>query len=1005
MTPEYDKAYRSFLNFTHAKKRECFKDFSEGQKDAFSLIPYVLQGYEPKRFGYVEGKPAPYGLHNYKFSEDVKGICRKYLSSRERAEEPKAVENAPIISLSLMGSAGSIAQTEGSDLDYWLTIKDGMKDEDRRLLQSKLTTIEKFCWKEMNAEVHFFVSTAKDIRDNNFGSVDKESCGTALGKLLKEEYYRTSLHVAGKIPLWWLAPYNAGDDIYKKIPEALSADGPGVGRKDFVDFGNIRSIPHDEFLGGGMWQLNKGVGSPFKSALKMGLLVEYADRTKPRDLLAQMLKRRMLENPGDMDLLDPYRMMVERTLQYAEEREDAEASWLLQRCLFIKMETKISRWWESKTKPPHRTVRTLLEMVRSWGWNLKDVKRWEEFELLPVREVVDFKRRLERYMFSSLQALREGREGLESQAVTSEDFKKMTQRLTTVFNPDPTRTEWFYPPYDKMTKADAFTIQEEDMEGDWKWILFSGVVDDEGLLHGANARKRLNSADSLADLATWMLYNQLIKDDKKISVRHRREVPFTGNLKRLATAYRSCIGKPSLPTLDSDAFSKDSCPEAWLVAVNLVPVVEMQEAGEDESEGEDAEGGEETTKTEVVEENTQLSSLIAGELSEALSQSGFSEKAEELKKHSGVGENGEEKVRIGNKTIPLRAGRVSKQEDPFNAGPEAGSIFHELFVIELNSWGEIFTRNIRGDQPIADAIVQICDANLQHGATDVPIHCELGVGPYHQRHADERIKGLIESMVTHLCAPEKTTPVGIFQLDGNFFRATRHGNAVELNSHKSLSEALLGCNIEAIGGLNMKLDDGHPRFSIHNKVLKHWRKGENLLHLMEGGDGCMIVYIDQTGRYFYDAMEKSDFGVQWPPLLISALGAIRRLPKEMGKGKMRITRGGVDGEKGSEITEKLFTVFQKLKAKLPKTSMKVSDREARAWLKNGGHDEMPSSIREELDHALQIHGQSQGSSPFILSSVDVVSGDGKATFWPPALQLQLRQALIRAGRRDQNQPA
>lgn len=1005
MTPEYDKAYRSFLNFTLAKKREAFKDFSEGQKDAFNLIPYVLQGFEPKRFGYVEGQPAPYGIHNYKFNDEVKGICKKYLSSRERAEEPKAVENAPIVSLSIMGSAGSIAQTEGSDLDYWLTIKDGMKPEDRRLLQYKLTAIEKFCWQEMNAEVHFFVSTAKDVRDNNFGSVDKESCGTALGKLLKEEYYRTSLHVAGKVPLWWLAPYNASDDIYKKIPESLSQDGPGVGRKDFVDFGNIRSIPHDEFVGGGMWQLNKGAGSPFKSALKMGLLVEYADRSKPRDLLAQMLKRRMLENPGDMDLLDPYRMMLERVLQYAEDKGDKEGSWLLQRCLFIKMETKISRWWESKVKPPHRTVRTLLEMVRSWGWNLKEVKRWEEFDLLPVREVVDFKRRLERYMFKSLQSLREGREGLESQAVTDEDFRKMTQRLTTIFNPDPSRTEWFYPPYNSMIKADAFTIQEEDVEGEWKWILFSGVVDDEGLLHGANARKRLNVSENLSDLVTWMLYNQLVKDDKKISVRHRREVPFTGNLKRLARSYRSAIGKPSLPTLDSDAFAKDSCPKAWLVAVNLVPVMEMEETDEDaeEEEGTDVSQQEPSTKTETVEEKAQLSNLIAGELSEALSQSGYSEKAEELKKHA-VNEGGvDESVKIGSKTIPLRAGRVSREEDPLNAGPEEGSIFHELFVIELNSWGEIFTRNLRGAQPIADAIVQICDANLSRGQKDVPIHCELGFGPYHQSHADERLKTLIESTVSHLCSADPVSPVSVFQLDGKFFQAIRAGDSVEMRNFDSLSDALLRCNMENTRGVRLQLDESQARFSLHNKVLLHWRKGENLLHLMEGKEGCMIVCIDQTGRYFYDALEKSDFNVQWPPLLLSVLGAIRRLPKELGKGKLRITRGSLTGEEGAEITDKLFTVFQKLKDKLPKTSMKVIDQEARSWLKKGGREDMPASVEEELQHALELHSNSQGEAPFILSSVNVDPGEGKSSLWSPALQLQLRQALIRAGRRKQNE--
>ena len=136
---------------------------------------------------FVEGKPAPCGIHGFKFSEEVKAIGKKHFSAQSKFEEPKAMRFAPIESLSIMGSAGSIAQTEGSDLDYWVTIRDDLPQSKRNVLQKKLTQIEKWCWNTLGAEVHFFVSTPTAIRNNDYGSVDKESCGTALGKLLKEE--------------------------------------------------------------------------------------------------------------------------------------------------------------------------------------------------------------------------------------------------------------------------------------------------------------------------------------------------------------------------------------------------------------------------------------------------------------------------------------------------------------------------------------------------------------------------------------------------------------------------------------------------------------------------------------------------------------------------------------------------------------------------------------------------------------------------------------------------
>ena len=46
------------------------------------------------------------------------------------------------------------------------------------------------------------------------------------------------------------------------------------------------------------------------------------------------------------------------------------------------METKVSRWWDSKRVPEPRTIRTLLHLLKSWGWTLKEVEKWENFDLL-----------------------------------------------------------------------------------------------------------------------------------------------------------------------------------------------------------------------------------------------------------------------------------------------------------------------------------------------------------------------------------------------------------------------------------------------------------------------------------------------------------------------------------------------------------------------------------------------------------------------------------------------
>ncbi|MBF0243742.1 MAG: class I adenylate cyclase, partial [Planctomycetes bacterium] len=794
-------AYRAFLLFTQAKRRECFKDFTEGQKEAFLLIPHMLHTQEPRQLALVEGRPAPCGIYGHRHREEVKEIGRMYFSPTDRFEEPRQVAAPVIESLSIMGSAGSIAQTEGSDLDYWVCIRKGLSTRDRASLKEKLVAIEKWCMTTLNAEVHFFISTMADLRDNNFGAVDKESCGTALGKLLKEEYYRSSLHVMGKIPLWWMAPCGASDEVYEKIPDRLGSgqrsasttadvtDIRTIPRDDFIDFGNISSIPSDEFIGGGMWQLNKGVGSPFKSALKMALLIEYADPSRPRELLAQMLKRRMLENPGDMDSLDPYRMMVERVISFHVERGERSQALLLQRCLFLKMHINVSRYWASKRPPNERATCALLAMVKLWGWSLKDVEKWENFDLLSMSELNRFKHDLENYMFNSLQALRASGGEFASRAVSAGDFRKMTQRLATIFNPDPRRIEWYYPPYAQLINSPVYSIQEEPNEKDWIWNLYTGLIDAEGGESAVSAKRLLRSAPTAADLITWMLYNQLIRPSTRLFIVHRRDIPFAGNLRRLCAAYSEFIGQPSLPSLDDDAFAQEPRPVKCLMVVNLIPFLAVPEAdappvleeADSPEQSPDEAAVQEPPKTAPLGEGSggaRDASLIAGELAEALSDAGYENKAAELiTKVEEV--STEEQVTVGGKTLPLRAGRVPTQEDPFNAGPAAASVYRDVFLIELNSWGEVHVHRMQSAQPVAHAIQTLVQRSLRSPQERPEIRCEIGLGPYHINPLRRGFSELVETMMRRLILCERPHAVGILRIDGEFIAIIRFADRVE----------------------------------------------------------------------------------------------------------------------------------------------------------------------------------------------------------------------------------
>ncbi len=980
---EFQNAQRAFHNFTLAKTRECLNDFGERQREAFHIVPYLLHTDEPKSLGYVHGKKAPCGIHQFKFNDKVKAIGKKYFSSKDRFEDPTVFEENPIESLSVMGSAGSIAQTEGSDLDYWVILRKDLKPDELKTLQKKFTSIEKFCWDVLEAEVHFFPTTAEKVRENHFGSVDKESCGTALGKLLKEEYYRTSLHVAGKIPYWWFTPYNANDQLYLQWMEQIDKS-PAIESKNLVDLGNVRLIPTEEFVGGGMWQLNKGVGSPFKSALKMALLMEYSDTSKPRDLIAQMLKARLLKNPSDISMLDPYLMMVERVLQHQEDLGNEEYKKILQQCLFLKMKPQVSRWWSSSREPQDRSTRVMLNLCRDWGWDLKEVLKWEEFEILPMKELVQFKRQLESYMFNSLSNLRKETEHFKGErAVSDQDFKKMTQRLTTVFNPEKERTEWFYSPYDKMIRFPAYTILEEKSSSGTLWILYSGVVEQDGSLCGASEKKQLNSAGSLPELVIWMLYNQLIYQDTRISVHHSGNVPFTGNLKRLSESFKEHIGKTQLPTLDDDVFEKAPIADKWLVALNLIPIMETND---------------EVTEDEVYTKPTR--NLIASELSEALLEAGFEEKAQSLKTEMDKEETQiEESYKVGDKALPLRAGRVPPGEDPFNAGHDQCTIFHEAFTITRNTWGELHLKSTYGEHALPKTIHHILKEMVLHNINKPEaVYADIGFGPYHQRPVRERFNSFLQSCIKHLLQQQDAKPIYFFQMDGHTYLLEREGNFVDLKIHDSLQDALLTQNLSINKQVDMDFDVGHPNLELHQSAYNIKKQGPHF-HLLETSAGFFATFKDEGGRYFYDVWETKDLLEQLPPLLVCIL---RNSGKSATRTKTRLNITRCHAEKApdkiTDITVMILEKLKTLKSKLPRLNLKVHPSSAFKWMSNP-ENEPDESIDTELQQAIEIHHKNTPKKPFIISSIEFSEPPNNPCLKETSVLLSLRKLLIRRGRK------
>ncbi|MGE4553453.1 MAG: class I adenylate cyclase [Desulfovibrionaceae bacterium] len=333
---------------------ECFKllpllldtDIFDQAKGLDDAPPCRLWGYHPdptalelaeKYFPGVTAGPRPTGPGA---GDDAPAgpAGQGGRAGADAARKPAPDGPLRIESLFTMGSVGTIAQTRKSDVDYWVCYDPATADEGRiQGLKRKLEALTVWAAETAGLEAYFFAMSLDAVRANDFGFSDKESSGSAQALLLKEEFYRTAVLVAGKAPVWWVTPPGADAEAYAAaLPEALRHPRGGAPR--LTDLGHPAQIPAKEFFGACLWQIVKALHSPYKSALKLGLLEHYARAATARDamLLCERIKENVLAGRLEMQQIDPYALLFKTLRDHYAALGDKDAGQLLLEALLLK---------------------------------------------------------------------------------------------------------------------------------------------------------------------------------------------------------------------------------------------------------------------------------------------------------------------------------------------------------------------------------------------------------------------------------------------------------------------------------------------------------------------------------------------------------------------------------------------------------------------------------------------------------------------------------------------
>lgn len=517
--------YQKYNNERKAKAAQ----FNPGKAALlFKIIPFLLHSNYPDLPGYVDDDKCPYGLHSFDPEEAIDHeLFRRYFPNTTalRIDTPSPYAEEPCIhSLMTIGSIGSIAQSDKSDCDYWLSIRHKELGEDGvRQLEEKCKNISDWAQKK-GTEVYFFLMDIDQTKENSFESAaEEESAGSAIKILLKDELFRTHILVAGKMVLWWLIPPGLTEKEYQKYVLDLVKNNK-IKPDDFIDLGYLSDIPKSEIFGACLWQMNKALDSPFKSVIKFAyleLLLRrktealplFSDKVKCFVTYPEKLKGQG-EEPLELSDVDPYLLLARDIVAYYqnESSKQKQRDSLIRECLFLKTLEGMESQKKAKFGQQNYQKAT-MKIMEQWNLLPDDYDHFVEFKDWKYKELVNFGIKVHDYLIETYKSLRwifkNFSEG-NALTITERDVSILGRKLFTFYEKKPNKIDYIRSVSRDLMGQKDITIHITKFEGKFYYYAFQGEHDHESVKHQLGSV--IKREDDLVRLITWLLVNGILHD-------------------------------------------------------------------------------------------------------------------------------------------------------------------------------------------------------------------------------------------------------------------------------------------------------------------------------------------------------------------------------------------------------------------------------------------------------------------------------------------------------------
>ena len=537
---------RHFLALNTDRLRRVQDSLEARQRMFIELLPLLFHINHPMLPGYISNE-TPCGICDY--SPGQRSLRSAQKLARSFSFQRRAQRRYSIHALYMMGSTGTIAYSKSSDFDIWVCHRPELSETDHSNLLDKCESITS--WAEtIGLEVHFFLMDEAEFRAQSNQHVSKENAGSAQHHLLLDEFYRTSLLIAGRYPIWWLVPAEHESNYEKYVHKLIS--NRFIKDTDIVDFGGLHSLPREEFFGATLWHLYKAVDSPYKSILKILLMEAYASQYPNTDLLAVRFKKLVHRADTGLDQLDPYVMMCNTIEEYLFSQKQLDRLDLVRRCFYFKVNESLSK--ASAKRDASWRYEAVRELVTSWGWEQSKLEVLDQRAHWKIGQVTEERTRLINELTQSYRALSKfSRDSDKNLSINPDDLNRLGRKLYVAFERKAGKIEMVNPGISDDLSEELLSIHYIDNEEQQSWSIYRGNV----LASNSNEHTPLKRFKVLLELLAWCHFNGLIQDSffSSVSVQPP-ECPLDHwELRCVIDALQQLFPQGELPPVNLDALA------------------------------------------------------------------------------------------------------------------------------------------------------------------------------------------------------------------------------------------------------------------------------------------------------------------------------------------------------------------------------------------------------------------------------------------------------------------